>query len=119
MRVKALSVALIFFALIGCAPIVDVTKTVKGAYNPANPNDVEILMTRPEKPYVELGSVTASGFDLGDTAQMHNAIRARSAPLGADAVILTNQGIVPLTFGGYTQWATGVAIRYTNEGPQK
>jgi hypothetical protein len=51
-------------------------------------------MTRPAKPYVELGSVTVNGFKPGDNAEMHNAIRAKSAPLGADAVILTHQGLI-------------------------
>lgn len=118
MRAKTLSAALVFFILVGCAGTVDVTKTVKGAYNSTNPNDVEILMTRPEKSYVELGSVTANNFRPGNTAEMHNAIRAKAAPLGADAVILTNQGIMNNGWA-IVQWATGVAIRYTTEGTQK
>ena len=42
---------------------------------------------------------------------MHNAVRTKSAALGADAAILTEEGI---TSNGYTmnKWATGVAIKF-------
>ena len=80
-------------------------------YDPMNSNDVEILKTRPDKPYVELGTVTATHYAPSESAVMHNAIRAKSAALGATAVILTEEGIIPGGFGG-RRWATGVAIRY-------
>lgn len=112
MRAKTLSATLVFFALVGCATV-DVTKTAKGFFNPTNPNDVEILVTRPEKSYVELGTVTVTGFKAHETAKMHNAIRAKAAPLGANAVILTSEGIIKGGwFSGKHRWATGVAIRY-------
>ncbi len=114
MRVRTLSTALVFFALVGCATV-DVTKTAKGFYNPTDPNEVEVLLTRPEKSYTELGTVTVRGFNASDTAEMHNAIRAKAAPLGANAVILTSQGILP----SGKMWALGVAIRYKTEGTQK
>lgn len=97
----------VLLALTGCASV-DITKTAKGAYAPTNPNDVEIFLTRPDRPYVELGTVTVTKFDPGETAKLHNAIRTKAAPLGANAVILTNQGINP----GNKLWAVGVAIRY-------
>jgi len=109
-KAKVVSLALVCWLLAGCA-VVDVTKTTKGFYDPTNPNDVEILKTRPDKPYVELGTVTATNFAPSDTAVMHNAIRAKSAALGATAVILTEEGILPGGFGG-RRWAMGVAIRY-------
>ena len=93
--------------LTGCA-VVDVTKTVRGHYDATNPNEVDILVTRPERPYIELGTVTASQFTPRETAKMHNAIRSKAAPLGATAVILTSTGILP----NGRQWATGVAIRW-------
>ena len=95
--------------LVGCATV-DVTKTGKGFHSPTQASSVEILKTRPEARYEELGTVTVTGFDASDTAKMHNAIRAKSAALGADAVILTEAGILP----GLSpkQWATGVAIAY-------
>ena len=45
---------------------------------------------------------------------MHNAIRAKSAVLGATGVILTEEGITPAGFGSYKRWATGVAIRHAD-----
>ncbi len=103
--IMAVLLGAILFA--GCA-VVDVTKTAKGYYEPTNPNDVEILVTRPERSFVELGTVTASRFAPQETAKMHNAIRSKAAPLGANAVILSSSGILP----NGRQWATGVAIRY-------
>ena len=110
MRARVLSFVFLCWLLAGCATV-DVTKTTKGFYDPTNPNDVEILKTRPDKPYVELGTVTATRFAPSESAVMHNAIRARSAALGATAVILTEEGIIPGGFSG-RRWATGVAIRY-------
>lgn len=121
MGVRTLSAALGFFVLIGflvgCASV-DVTKTGKGFYNPTDPNEVEILLTRPEKSYEELGTMVVQGFRTSQTAEMHNAIRAKAAPLGANAVILTSQGIVGTGWGA-RMWAQGVAIRYKTEGTQK
>jgi hypothetical protein len=115
MKLAIVCVLALAFGLMGCASV-DVTKTAKGFYEATNPNDVEILMTRPEKKYVELGSVTVSGFDPSETAKLHNAVRAKAAPLGANAVILLNQGLLPASFGPEL-WATGVAIRYTQAAP--
>ncbi len=100
------------FTLFGCASV-DVTKTGKGYYPPTNPNEVEILMTVPTRPYEELASVTTTGHDMRAEAKLHNAIRAKAAPLGANAVILKDQGIIPTGMGGGQRWAMGVAIRYT------
>lgn len=107
MRARAISFAFLCWLLVGCAEV-EVTKTTKGFYDQTNPDDVEILKTRPDKPYVELGTVTATNFTVSESAKMHNAIRAKSAALGATAVILTEEGIVR----GGGRWATGVAIRY-------
>jgi hypothetical protein len=43
---------------------------------------------------------------------MHNAIRAKAAPLGANAVIIQNQGMNPQGLRGGNRWATGVAIKF-------
>jgi hypothetical protein len=107
MKLRYLAAVLTVAFLAGCA-VVDVTKTAKGFYEPTNPNDLEILKTIPNRPYVELGTVTASQFPPEETAKMHNAIRTKSAPLGANAVILMQEGILP----NGRKWATGVAIRY-------
>jgi hypothetical protein len=96
---------------VGCASV-DITKTGAGYFPPTNPNQVEILMTVPTKPYTELGTVTISGFQAKEEAKMHNAIRAKAAPLGATSVIVQSQGMIPTGFGKFERWATGVAIRY-------
>jgi hypothetical protein len=98
--------------LSGCASV-DITKTSKGYFPPTNPNDVQILTTVPTRPYTELGTVTVSGYDIREEAKMHNAIRAKAAPLGATAVIIQSQGMNPTRgFGGGDRWGTGVAIRF-------
>ena len=98
-----LSIALIS----GCA-VVDVTKTASGFHQPTNPNIVQILKTVPARSFIELGTISTTGFRLPDTAKMHNSIRNKSAALGADAVILTEEGVLP----NNTKWATGVAVKF-------
>ncbi|HEX3944768.1 MAG TPA: hypothetical protein VHW69_11845 [Rhizomicrobium sp.] len=92
----------------------DITKTASGYYAPTDANVVEILKTVPTRKYVELGTVTVTGFDVGDVAKMHNAVRTKAAVLGADAVILTQEGIIDHSFAPTERWATGVAIHYTD-----
>jgi PBP1b-binding outer membrane lipoprotein LpoB len=107
---KTLALAAILITavcLTGCQTV-DVTKTAKGFHAPTNPNDVEILMTKPDRSYEELGTITAVKFKPSDTAKMHNAIRAKAAPLGANAVILTGVGITQ----NNRQYGIGVAIAW-------
>jgi hypothetical protein len=112
MKIQYIAVLLAAVAIAGCrTATVDVTKTAKGFYNQTDPNEIEIRKTRPDRHFVELGTVTVSGFTPDETAKMHNAIRAKCAPLGAQAVILTEEGVLPIGFKGM-KWATGVAIRY-------
>lgn len=100
-----ISVALL--ALSGCATV-DITKTGKGYFPPTNPNEIQILMTVPTRPFIELGTFTVANFPIREEAKMHNALRAKAAPLGATAVILQSQGMI----NNGTRWATGVAIRF-------
>src|SRR5262245_15250539 len=97
------------FAITACSlircPSAEVNKTGKGYFQPTNPNNVDILMTVPPRPFVELGTVTVQKFQAQEEAKMHNAVRAKAAPLGADAVILQSQGI-----NDHGRWAIGVAI---------
>ena len=95
----------------GCATVY-VTKTGMGYYEPRNPDKVEILMTKPEdREFVELAIVTSSNWKLHQAAKMHNSMRSKSAPLGADAVLIAASGIVGQG-GGARMWTTGVAIRF-------
>jgi hypothetical protein len=111
MKIQTVFLTLAATLLVSCASV-DITKTGAGYFAPTNPNQVEILMTVPAKPYVELGTVTTSGFDSKSEAKMHNAIRAKAAPLGATSVIIQSQGMIPQGFGTFHRWTTGVAIRY-------
>jgi hypothetical protein len=45
---------------------------------------------------------------------MHNAIRAKTAPLGAHAVIITDSGIVVVR-NAPKLWSTGFALRYSDQ----
>ena len=92
----------------GCATVT-VTKTAKGYFPPTNPNEVEILVTIPQhREFIELATVTTQKWSTNATAKMHNSLRAKCAPLGANAVVLGSSGI---DYNGY-YWASGVAIRY-------
>ena len=113
MRIRSITILALLLLLTACASV-DVTKTGKGFYEPTTPAEVQILKTLPDYKYVELGTVTVSGFDSRETAKMHNAIRAKSSDLGATAVILTEEGLTPGGWGTYRRWATGVAIRNIN-----
>lgn len=105
-------ITLLATAMLAACSSVDVTKTGKGHYDPTPPSEVEILKTQPlNREYFELGVVTADGFGSSDVAKMHNAIRDKAADLGAQAVIITSEGLMP---GGFStsRWCTGVAIRW-------
>lgn len=97
---------------IGCAPNVDVTKTSKGFVAPTNPNNVEIFHTKPDRKFRELGSVSTAGWKPRDTAKMHNALRSKAAPLGADAVIILDTGMNHVGYGVMEMWVTAVAIKF-------
>lgn len=110
-KVKHIVIGLVASLVIGCGTV-DVTKTGAGYFDPTSPSSVEILRTKPERSYVELGTVDVSGFTPRDTAKMHNAVRTKAAPLGANAVIITDENMVYQPYVGMTKYASGVAIRY-------
>ena len=93
--------------ILGCQTV-DVTKTAKGSFAPTNAADVEILRTRPDRKYIELATVTTTGHSPSPEAKMHNALREKTAELGANAVILTESGLDPKS----NLWCRGVAIRW-------
>jgi hypothetical protein len=101
----------------GCATV-DVTKTANGFYAPTRADDVEILMTRPERKYVELGTVSTTTWNPSETAKMHNGLRTKAAPLGASAVIITDSGIMTGPYNTQRMWTTGVAVRYEDATTQ-
>lgn len=105
MRIAA--VGLLVVIATGCSNV-QVTKTGKGTYAPTVADQVEILMTKPDRPFEELATISVTGWSTGETAKMHNAMRAKAAPLGATAVILTSTG---MDVNGY-MWGNGVAVRW-------
>ena len=107
---KIIATIVVAFAVVSCASV-DITKTGKGYFPPVNPASVEILKTRPERAYTEIGTMDVSGFSVKETAKMHNAIRSKAGPLGADAVIITDENVFS---DGWTmqKFASGVAIQY-------
>ncbi|TWT45125.1 hypothetical protein RAS1_15470 [Phycisphaerae bacterium RAS1] len=111
---KKLIGCILLTTLAGCATV-DVTKTAKGFYSPTRPDDVEILMSRPDRHYTELATVSTTNWDPSETAKMHNAIRAKSAPLGAHAVVITDSGVVVVR-NSPKLWATGFALRFGDVG---
>ena len=108
---RSVGIAAFVLLLASCANV-DITKTSAGFYDKTDPNTIEVLKTRPDRAYEELGTITVTGFSSSDTAKMHNAIRAKSSALGANAVVLTEEGLIPKGFGNYDRWATGVAIHF-------
>ena len=108
-KMLALCLFGIFLTTIGCASVY-VTKTGQGYFEPTNPNEVEILVTVPQRGYTEIATVTTQNWGVRDTAKMHNSLRAKCAPMGADAVILGSSGIDKN--GRF--WASGVAVSYND-----
>ena len=113
MRVRYVTTTFLALAIAGCATV-DVTKTAKGFYEPTRADDIEILMTKPSGEYVELGTISTTDWDPSETAKMHNAMRSKTAPLGADAVIVTDSGILRAGTRNVL-WTSGVAIRYKDK----
>ena len=110
---KILLCSLALSIICSCAGRVAVTKTGIGFYEPTNPNDVRILKTIPDRKYVELGPVIASNFYSSAFADMYNEIKTKAAVLGADAVIITDEGFVMPTDSSTSKyWATGVAVKF-------
>lgn len=103
---KLISISIAAAFLVSCASV-DITKTSKEFYDPTDANRIEILKTRPQKAYEELGDITAANFLLNQTAVMHNEIRNKAAGLGAHAVILTSEGV-----SDSKKWAIGTAVRF-------
>ena len=112
---KILLCSLALSIICSCAGRVAVTKTGIGFYEPTNPNDVRILKTIPDRKYVEVGAVIVTDWYPSDTVNMHNEIKTKAAVLGADAVILTDEGVGlsgNSDFDGLKYWAMGVAVKF-------
>ncbi len=109
-KVNLILLVSLMFVVAGCATV-NVTKTAKGYFKPTNPADIEILVTVPTKPFTEIATVTTKDWETNETAKMHNSLRAKCAPLGADAVVLGSSGID----SNGKLWTSGVAIKYKDD----
>ena len=109
-KICLFSMSCVLLMVCGCASVT-VTKTVKGYFQPTDPDEIEILVTVPDRGFIELATVTTQKWSTDATAKMHNSLRAKCAPLGAHAVVLGSSGI---DYYGYF-WASGVAIRYKDK----
>jgi hypothetical protein len=93
---------------------------------PTNPDHVVLLKVVPNKPYEELGKVKdmeifyppgskATGLAIGESVDVGLKVREKAAALGADAVIVKDQGLIdpidPST-GSTRIYVEGVAIRW-------
>lgn len=104
--------ALALLATGGCAgPFTDVTKTDMGYDAPADPNKVEVLYLKPEGSFKEVGAIVTEGWGLHDVAKMQNALRDKSGPVGANAVVLTYPYFTFDAFGNRYLGYQGVAIK--------
>ena len=108
MTKRLLLVALFPFLMLFACQTVDVTKTGRGFFDPVDPDQVDILMTLPEQGFTEVATVSTTGWSPSSTAKMHNALRMKAGPLGADAVVLINSGVD----ANGKMWSTGVAIQF-------
>jgi hypothetical protein len=108
---QILAVTSLLLLYTGCAGTVSVVKTGKGIFPPTAASEIDILKTKPERPYEELGVVDAMDFPIKGVAKMHNALRAKAAPLGATAVIITDEGLINNGWS-LVRFCSGAAIRY-------
>lgn len=86
---------------------INVTKTTNAFYSATNPAHAQIVMTRPDRDFVELATVGVTGINVNDIPRMHGDLKVKAAHLGGDAIVIMNQGIVKRYI-----WLTGVVIRY-------
>jgi len=108
MKLRNIALLLCVVLLAAACSSVTVTKTAKGFFEPTDPNNIDILHEFPQRSYIEIGSLSAAGHKPQDTAKMHNALRAKSAALGAHAVVILSQAIDD----DGKLWVTGVCLRY-------
>ena len=123
MKLRNLSILITIIFLAACEQV-DVNKASNARYDPTSPDDVKILNSAPEQSsYEKLGSFKVSGFTKKESRKMFYALQEKAAALGANAVIVTGEGLEFPPFSSETddsqktQWATGVAIRFKTTAP--
>lgn len=68
-------------------------------YQPGNPHSVAILRTTPARPHERLGEVVidASAGNAPSVAKVEEKLRKEAAAMGADAVVIIYDGVLPTT----------------------
>ena len=109
---RYLLITLILASMLSCiSPTVVALKTGKGFHESTAAGSIDIYTAVPTEKYEELGTISASNFDISDIGKMHNALRDKASTLGANAVIITNQGQVQRGVL-LLRWAEGTAIKW-------
>jgi hypothetical protein len=95
--------------LTGCkGPKVYISKTgTGGLLPPKSPDAVEVLKSKPDRPYYEVASMYAARFKIKNVFQIPKDLKKDAAVLGADAVLITSEGN-----DGSRAWASAAAIKY-------
>ncbi len=107
---KIVMIGLLLLVMPSCSKI-HLTQTHKYIYLPSRPSDVEVLLTVPQdRHYIELAALTVTEYEAAEVKDLYVELRERSAPLGAQGVIVLNQDIKP----DGTMWLTAVAVRWKN-----
>jgi hypothetical protein len=98
--------AMLVLLSFGCTSVY-LHDTTAAHYAKTKPEDVEVLADKPERPYEELGTMSASYFHLSQGSR-DKKLRRQAASLGANALIITSDdwGVSPYRI------ADAVAIRY-------
>jgi len=110
----------LLLTVFSCANV-SVTKTGKGYFAPTSPGKVEVLTTVPtNKPFTEIGVLTVTKFQPDEIAKMHNALREKGATIGAEAVIITQQGMSGTgPYGAMERWASATAVVWNKKQAKK
>jgi hypothetical protein len=104
----------------GCAEAGYKMSTGETRYAPVPAQHVEILFSPPNRPFKQIGIVSALGMNWSSDVAMDKKLQKSAADLGADAVILNGSAQTgPSAFGGYGYFtaasyskAQGIAIKY-------
>ena len=107
---SSLAVAFLCLGILtGCkGPKVYVSKTGHaGILPPTSPDAVEVLKTKPDRPYYEVASMYAARFKIKNVFEIPKELKKDAAILGADAVLITAEGN-----DGTRAWASAAAIKY-------
>jgi len=118
----AVIVAAIMIGTIACSPFSGQYRYTRTPYfEPTDPGRMQLLRHAPRRPHIQLGEVWIRPDPGMSPTYVENALRARAASLGADAVVIIsdryfNRHVVRHYWYGHRIYRereiVGVAIRY-------